>query len=188
MTSPALAAPLRALLPVAPPALVVPPRAPSDPLAARLTVADLFPEGIVDADAARGCLAGILLLRDAFDRAHAECQDLDTADGAYWHGIAHRREPDPANAKYWMRRVGRHPIHDALARDVLAAGSGPGTLAPADAALATATGRWDAGRFIDACCAPRIEPALRVALEAWQYHEALSLLAHGAARAAGREG
>ena len=28
----------------------------------------------------------------------------------------HRREPDPFNSKYWWRKVGPHPVLDALRR------------------------------------------------------------------------
>src|SRR5262249_31771933 len=35
---------------------------------------------------------------------------------AYWHAIAHRREPDASNAAYWFRRVGRHALFAPLAR------------------------------------------------------------------------
>ncbi len=179
-----------ALLPSARPGLVVPSRPPGAAEARRLELVDLFPEGFVDEEAALGCLAGLLLLRDDFARGHAVCQDLDGVDAAYWHGIAHRREPDAGNAKYWMRRVGRHPIHEALAREVLAAGTGraagAGGILAADAALATAAGRWDAGRFVDACCAPRMAAEVRAALESWQWLEGLLLLAHGAEEALGR--
>ena len=176
MTPPALPDAIRTFLPEAPVTLVTPTRPDTDAIAAGLSVADLFPDGAGDVDAARACLAGVLLLRDAADRAHGECQDLDTAEGAYWHGILHRREPDAGNAKYWMRRVGRHPIHETL--------SG-GALPPAHAELFTTGGRWDAARFVDACCAPRIAPGMRTVLEAVQWREALLLLAHGAGLARG---
>jgi hypothetical protein len=33
---------------------------------------------------------------------------VDGPDGAFVHGIMHRREPDYGNAGYWFRRVGKH--------------------------------------------------------------------------------
>jgi hypothetical protein len=55
-------------------------------------------------------LAGLWLFFDDLDRSHSLSQDLSTPEAAFWHGIMHRREPDPANASYWFRRVGRHPV------------------------------------------------------------------------------
>jgi hypothetical protein len=63
--------------------------------------------------------AGLLQILDAWDASHAAAQEADDlgerSTAAYWHLIAHRREPDPGNALYWARRVGRHPIHAGLA-------------------------------------------------------------------------
>jgi hypothetical protein len=80
--------------------------------------------------------AGLLQILDFWEASHAAAQDADdlgeTATAAYWHLIAHRREPDPGNAHYWARRVGRHPIHASLAeaaRPLLEA-SNDRTLAP----------------------------------------------------------
>ncbi len=68
--------------------------------------------------------AGLLQILDAWDASHAAAQEADDlgerSTAAYWHLIAHRREPDPGNALYWARRVGRHPIHVPLAEAVLA--------------------------------------------------------------------
>jgi len=69
---------------------------------------------VADPDAAKVCHAGLWLLHDFWDEAHAVAQDLDTSEGAYWHAILHRREPDSFNAKYWLRRVGEHCIHYEL--------------------------------------------------------------------------
>jgi hypothetical protein len=41
-------------------------------------------------------------------------QELSSAEGSYWHALAHRMEPDPANANYWFRRVGQHPVFSPL--------------------------------------------------------------------------
>jgi hypothetical protein len=76
--------------------------------------------------------AGLLQVFDFWDASHEAAQqadDLGEGDySAYWHGIAHRREPDPGNAAYWFRRVGRHPLFpplaDAARRDGLAAALG----------------------------------------------------------------
>ncbi len=64
--------------------------------------------------------AGLLQILDFWDPSHHAAQEADdlgrAAFSAYWHGIAHRREPDPGNASYWFRRVGRHAIFPVLAR------------------------------------------------------------------------
>ena len=56
--------------------------------------------------------AGLLQIHDFWDASHEAAQEADDLGerdfSAYWHGIAHRREPDAGNASYWFRRVGRH--------------------------------------------------------------------------------
>ena len=56
--------------------------------------------------------AGLLQIHDFWDASHDAAQRADDQGerefSAYWHGIAHRREPDAGNAAYWFRRVGRH--------------------------------------------------------------------------------
>ena len=36
-------------------------------------------------------------------------QEASSAEGAYWHGMLHRREGDFSNALYWVRCAGRIP-------------------------------------------------------------------------------
>jgi hypothetical protein len=64
--------------------------------------------------------AGLLQIHDFWDSSHEAAQAADDLDeskfSAYWHGIAHRREPDAGNAAYWFRRVGRHAICAPLAQ------------------------------------------------------------------------
>jgi hypothetical protein len=63
--------------------------------------------------------AGLLQIHDFWDASHDAAQradDLGERDfSAYWHGIAHRREPDAGNAAYWFRRVGKHAVFKTLA-------------------------------------------------------------------------
>jgi hypothetical protein len=104
---------------------------------AALRVEDVFPV-IRDREAALGCLSGLWLYHDFLDESHTISQDLSGWIGSYWHGIMHRREPDPGNAKYWFRRVEPNPIFEALATG--AAGLGLRT-----------KGAWDPFGFVEQC-------------------------------------
>ncbi len=76
------------------------------------SAASLFP-GARDPAAS---VAGLLLLLGCWDESHNVSQDNPSAEGSYWHAIAHRIEPDSSNAGYWFRRVGQHPIFPELHR------------------------------------------------------------------------
>jgi hypothetical protein len=70
------------------------------------------------ADDAIALSAGMLQMHDFVAQSHDLAQSVEGRGrkraGDYWHGIHHRREPDPGNAKYWFRAVGDHPIHAPL--------------------------------------------------------------------------
>jgi hypothetical protein len=145
---------------------------PDPELGAKLEALDperlLAPAAVRDAEMAAACLAGLWLLADDLDRSHRISQGLDSREGSYWHAIMHRREGDYGNAKYWFRRVGRHPIHSELARRAhdlaRAAGDEKLELAPI----------WDPDAFVDACaaaCAGRsevMERCQRIQQEEWR--------------------
>jgi hypothetical protein len=69
---------------------------------------------VVDREMAECCLSGVWLLHDFLDESHTISQGIDTTSGSFWHAIMHRREGDFSNAKYWFRRVGRHPVLEEL--------------------------------------------------------------------------
>ena len=107
-------------------------------------------------------LAGLYLYFSAYDQAHAIAQEIASAEGSFWHGILHRQEPDPGNAGYWFRRVGKHAIFPALRS------------ASAEAGLPVKN-VWDPFAFIDYCEDARRKPgsrdeeiAMSVQLAEWQ--------------------
>ena len=53
-------------------------------------------------------IAGLWLYADDLDASHRVSQTMDSALGAWWHGIMHRREGDYANARYWLARARSH--------------------------------------------------------------------------------
>ena len=132
--------------------------------------------------------AGLLQVLDAWDASHEAAQEADDlgerAFSAYWHGIAHRREPDAGNAAYWFRRVGRHPLFPAVA-----AAAGPLLEAcPDDEAAARVLGRdgWDPLAFVRLCDAARPGSDRDVLARKIQRSE-MALLLEATARAAGDE-
>ncbi|MSR53621.1 MAG: hypothetical protein EXS09_10085 [Gemmataceae bacterium] len=111
-----------------------------------LTIENAFP-ATLDQDAARACLSGLWLYHNFMDPSHTICQDLQEWYGSYWHGILHRREPDPANAKYWFRHVPSNPVFDLLPLEL----NETGLSLP----LLVVETTWDPFKFVDACEAER---------------------------------
>ena len=129
------------------------PGRPEQPLAELLRRADpdiwMPRTGALSADAAGCCKSGLWLWNGFLEDSHRLSQAIHTAEGSWWHGIMHRREPDPGNASYWFRQVGDHPLAVPLAdrvRKQLA-----GCNVPAAASWLQAADRWDAFRFVDLC-------------------------------------
>lgn len=118
----------------------------------------LFP----DSYSPEAALSGLYLYFGGYDESHSLSQEIASPEGSFWHGIMHRQEPDPANAGYWFRRVGEHPVFPAL-RDA------------AEAAGFSVREKWDPFSFIDFCDRAGRKPgsreektAMAVQLAEWQ--------------------
>lgn len=118
--------------------------------------------------------AGLWLLFDHRDEAHTLAQDLETAEGSYWHAIVHRREPDAGNARHWFARVGSHPIFPELLADARAlAGDRP----PVALRGLLADERWRPERFVALTTSER-DPDVVAILLAIQRREWALLFEH----------
>jgi len=107
-------------------------------------------------------LSGLYLYFSCVDEAHEIAQGISSAEGSFWHAIVHRQEPDPDNARYWFRSVGKHPIFPALRQAAADLGVDCGS-------------HWDPFAFIDLCETARLQPgspaekrALEVQRAEWQ--------------------
>jgi len=126
--------------------------------------AALFP----NARHGRAAWAGLLLRVGCWAESHAVAQDINTAEGSYWHGIIHRMEPDSSNAAYWFRRVGQHAIFPELSSRAveILKDTGPTHWRPKTA--------WDPFLFIDWCDEAREkghaaeEVAIEIQMAEWQ--------------------
>jgi hypothetical protein len=104
--------------------------------------------------------AGLYVYFDCWDEAHTVAQDIESAEGSYWHAIVHRQEPDASNAGYWFRRVGEHAIFPTLLARAREIGLPVGS-------------RWDPMAFVEYCGRAKAgsreeEVAQQVQLAEWQ--------------------
>jgi hypothetical protein len=106
---------------------------------------ELFPHAL----SPEGAMIGLYLYYSCNEEAHAMAQDLNTAEGNFWHGIVHRQEPDAVNSGYWFRQVVRHAIFPALREEAARLGFPAGN-PPAST--------WDPMAFIDYCESARARP------------------------------
>jgi hypothetical protein len=116
----------------------------------KLTVEVVFARaGLRNRDMAACCIAGVWLLHDYLAESHAISQGVETQTGSFWHAIAHRREGDFSNAKYWFRHVGPHPIFEML---MMRAGELAAEHGETNAGTSiTAGNKWEPFAFVDLC-------------------------------------
>jgi hypothetical protein len=146
---------------------------------------ELLGAKVLSRDFASLVRAGLFLRAEQFEAAHEISQKIPSAEGSYWHGILHRREPDYSNAKYWFARVRSHPVFTELLK--IDAGSLPGG-GTAWKEISRG-GTWNAAVFVDLCeaCVEGTRSGLCAELESLQEIEMQALLEYCAARALGEE-
>jgi hypothetical protein len=110
----------------------------------------LFP----NSRAPEAALSGLYLYFSCLDQSHEISQSIHSPEGAYWHGVMHRQEPDPGNAGYWFRQVPAHPVFPSLSKAAQTVG--------------VMEDPWDPIRFVEICERARRQPGSpleRMALE-----------------------
>lgn len=118
-------------------------------------------------EAERAAQSALHLWNDSLVRAHELAQEIGDATGSYLHGVMHRREPDYENAKYWFRRVGRHPLFpDVRGAALLALSDRPDLRQGIDVAP-----EWDPFRMVDDCREAARKPELEAVLRRIQARE-----------------
>ena len=144
--------------------------------------------GALSIDAAACCKSGLWLWNGFLEASHSLSQAIHTAEGSWWHGIMHRREPDYGNGKYWFRRVGHHPCFDKLAPLAEQALDECGSFAVDDwKHRVTGSNGWDGAAFIDLCqtAEQSSDLELTTAAKRIQWAEMLLLLEHSYRQASG---
>lgn len=131
----------------------------AEPALRAMSIKTLFDgRRMADEQMGKACLAGLWLLHNFLDESHTISQEIGSQTGSFWHGIMHRREPDPSNAKYWFRKVGEHPIFAPL-QESAAQLAGEKRQEPDwdDAASFLVTqAEWDPFAWIDLCEQARV--------------------------------
>jgi hypothetical protein len=116
----------------------------------------------------KAALGGLFLYFSCVPECHELVQNMNSSEGDFWHAILHRQEPDAANAIYWFRQTGTHPVFQDLA------GAAEEIAAKYPSAQFRG-GKWDPFFFIEFCGRARGEPgshteaaALEIQLAEWQ--------------------
>lgn len=116
--------------------------------------------------------AGLLQILDAWGPSHEAAQMADdlgeSRTAAAWHMVAHRREPDPFNARYWARRVPRSGLFEGLAEEASSLAPGVGFRVDRDG--------WDPTALIDYASKARPGSAEEAAARRLQRAEMWALL------------
>src|SRR5947209_5025003 len=104
--------------------------------------------------------AGLFFYFNCWTDAHQVSQNIENAEGSYWHALIHRQEPDAFNAGYWFQRAGTHPIFPQLRRFAALRGVNFGL-------------EWDPIKFVEYCGkiragSPEERRAQEVQLAEWQ--------------------
>jgi hypothetical protein len=123
---------------------------------------DLF----AHATSPKAALGGLFLYFSCSAECHELVQNLNSSEGDFWHAILHRQEPDAANAAYWFRQTGTHPVFEELAS------SANEIAAKHPAAKFRGGGKWDPFFFIEFCGRARSEPGSSVEAAALEIQRA----------------
>jgi hypothetical protein len=117
----------------------------------------------------KAALGGLFLYFSCAHECHELVQDMNSSEGDFWHAILHRQEPDAANATYWFRQTGAHPVFPELAQ------AAEEIATKYSAAKFRSGAKWDPFFFVEFCGRAQAEPgspteaaALEIQRAEWQ--------------------